>query len=191
MILMTQDSHCVFHGGLLALLWFLGMKLVSLWTDGLLKHILGFSFILKESSLCTWDWLGIWTQEQLDGEIWFKHLLSIWNIILMMLYTKNSADMNITYVHIVYHLHGSWADMCIAVVFHLCLRQYIWSLQGTARPRIQLLLRDRVWQVKLWLHFVPRRHCVLQHTSLKHAWSRDHKFHCCCHFSGNWSGDND
>lgn len=62
----------------------------------------------------------------------------------MMLYTKNSADMKITHVHTVYHPHGSWADMCIAVVFHPRLRQYIWSLQGTSRPRIQLLLRDGV-----------------------------------------------
>lgn len=73
----------------------------------------------------------------------------------MMLYAENSVDMKTTHVHIVYHPRGSWADMCIAVVFHPLLRQCIWSLEGTARPRIQLSLRDRVWQVKLCLHTVP------------------------------------
>ena len=73
----------------------------------------------------------------------------------MVLYTKNSVDMKITHVDIVYRPHRSWADMCIAVVFRPRLRQCIWSLQGTARPRIQLSLRDRVRQVKLCLHTVP------------------------------------
>lgn len=61
----------------------------------------------------------------------------------MLLYKKHLMDMKMTHVHIVYRLQSSWADMCIAAVFHPHLRQYIWNLQGIARPRIQLLLRDR------------------------------------------------
>lgn len=72
-----------------------------------------------------------------------------------MLYTKNSVDIKITHVHIVYHPHSSRADTCIAVVFHPLLRRCIWSLQGTVRPRIQLSLRDRARQVKLCLHTLP------------------------------------
>lgn len=63
--------------------------------------------------------------------------------------------MKITHVHIVYHPRGSWAGRCIAVVFHPHLRRCIWSSQGTARPRILLLLRDRVRQVKLSQHALP------------------------------------
>lgn len=51
--------------------------------------------------------------------------------------------MEITHVHIVYHPRGSWADTCIAAVFHPHLRQHTWSLQGSAAPYTQLWLRDR------------------------------------------------
>lgn len=62
--------------------------------------------------------------------------------------------MEITHVHIVYCPSGSWAGMCIAVVFHPHLRQHTWSSQGTAAPRTRLWLRDRQGQVKLCLHTV-------------------------------------
>lgn len=52
-VLKTQYPHYVFQGGLLALVWLHGLKLVSNWNHVLLKHILGFSFILKESSRYT------------------------------------------------------------------------------------------------------------------------------------------
>lgn len=114
----------------------------------------------------------------------------IWTIILTMLFPKNSGYVNTTHVHTVYRPCGSWADMCIAVFCHPHLRWCILSLQGTARPHIQLLLKDKGWQIKLSAYSCARRHCVFQYTSWKSTWSGDHQSHCYHLYSGDLKGDN-
>lgn len=106
-----------------------------------------------------------------------SEVFSIWTVIIMMLFPKNPVYIKITHVHNVYRPHGSWADMCIAIFCHPHLRWCILSLQGTARPRIQLLLRDRGWQIKLSAYSCSRRHCSFQYTCWKSTWPGAHPSH--------------